>query len=64
MSSKAGQIKSLLLEIHPLDCWKNDLFDFAVSIICSVFFLKLADKVDMDEVSDVCTPHFKNVITL
>ena len=47
-SSKTGQIRSLVLELHPLDCRKS----FCLTLSSAQFihfdwmFLKLADKVD------------------
>ena len=34
-SSKTGQMGSLILELHPFDCWKS-FFDFVISINYSV----------------------------
>ena len=66
MSSKAGQIESLQLEIHPFDCWKSPVWLCYQHYLFSFnrIFLKLADKVDMDEVWDVCEKWPDKIILL
>ena len=50
-SSKTGQIKSSVLELHPLDCWKSDwLRHQHISFSFEQSFEKHANKVGMDRI--------------
>ena len=42
----------IVIELHPLDCSKSLCLTFSSVFSFNWIFLKLADKVDMDEISD------------
>ena len=46
-----GQIGSLILQLHPLDCWKR-LYHQQDSFRFNQIILKLADKVDVVKILD------------